>query len=49
MIHRFMLYRNRARSITPALREFQAFLLAYFAHTGTRHVEDVFTPRWPRR
>ncbi len=49
MVHQFMLYRNRARSITPALREFQTFLLAYFARTGPSHVEDVFEPRWSRQ
>jgi hypothetical protein len=49
MIHRFMLYRNRARSITPAVRELQEFLLAYFARTGARNVEDVLSPRWSRQ
>lgn len=49
MVHQFKLYRNRTRSITPAVREHQAFLLAYFAHSGERFVEDVMQPRWSGR
>jgi len=46
MMRRFMLFRNRQRAITPAVREHQAFLLEYFARTDGRPVEDVMVPRW---
>jgi DNA-binding transcriptional LysR family regulator len=46
MVRRFTLYRNRARSTTPAVREHQAFLLDYFARTGAGFIEDTLTPRW---
>ena len=46
MMRHFMLFRNRQKSITPAVREHQAFLLEYFARTKGRPVEDVMVPRW---
>ena len=49
MLHRFMLYRNRSRSITPAVQEHQKFLLEYFGRTRGRPVEDVMVPRWAPR
>ena len=46
MLHRFMLYRNRSRSTTPAVQAHQAFLLEYFGRTHGRPVEEVMVPRW---
>lgn len=46
MVHRFMLYRNRNRSMTPAVQEHQAFLLHYFTASQSGQVEDVMVPRW---
>ena len=46
MVHQFTLYRNRARSITPAVQEDQAFLIDYFAQARGAWVEDVLVPRW---
>lgn len=49
MVHRFMLYRNCKRSMTPAVSEHQRFLLAYFAAARERAVEEVMVPRWAPR
>ena len=46
MVRRFTLYRNRMRSLTPAVREHQTFLLDYFARAGEGFVEDTLVPRW---
>ena len=46
MVHQFVLYRNRARSITPAVQEHKTFLVEYFSRSGGRCVEDVLQPRW---
>ena len=46
MVHRFMLYHNRSRSMTPAVQEYRAFLIDYFSRAGDACVEDVLLPQW---
>ena len=46
MVHQFMLYRNRARALTPAVQEHKAFLEEYFSQASGACVEDVLAPRW---
>lgn len=48
MVHQFTLYRNRTRSLTPAVQEHQAFLLEYFSQAQGTCVEDALPPRWRR-
>ncbi len=46
IVHRFMLYHNRNRWMTPAVKEHRAFLLDYFGGSAVGTIEDAIKPRW---